>query len=127
MSLIQTRVGISSDIAAKTAVERKLLQHPPSVYTTGAVILLKYKGKDTRLIRGGRHINTPRTVEAKVVDRNLKKHLYKVSFMTLDHKEVTEWRKVDNITSLTRIEELKRQVEVKKKGLYSKFCLFCSS
>ncbi|XP_070556656.1 uncharacterized protein [Ptychodera flava] len=108
LAVLQAEVKTSSDNAAVKAAQRKLAMKPPSQYDIGDSVLVKFKGQDTRLIRGGR--STPRTVVATIVERHLDKFLYKVQYLSpINQREITEWRKVDDITSTTRSEEKRRQ------------------
>ena len=99
--------------------ESMCCNRPPTEYKTGDKVLLRLKSRKGRIAPKRRHI-----LNGRVVARNLKTSIYKVSFMNpTSNKRVQKWISVEDITSVSSQEEKakrKEQVQKKKKRLHRK-------
>ena len=98
----------SSNYEAEKMVKRELKRQPPSLFYKGESVLLRIpiskkpvKGKKTSLKNG---------CEGRIIDANHNVHKYKIEYnYTVTSKNKQAWFKVDDVTSLTKEEENKRQ------------------
>ena len=99
--------------------ENMCCNRPPTEYKTGDKVLLRLKSRKGRIAPKRRHI-----LNGRIVARNLKTSIYKVSFMNpTSNKRVQKWISVEDITSVSSQEEKakrKEQVQKKKKRLHRK-------
>ena len=97
---------------------------PPTEYKPGDKVLLRFKSRKGRIAPKRRHI-----LKGRVVARNLKTSMYKVSFINpASHKRVQKWISLEDITSASSQEEKakrKEQEQKKKEAATSKEISYC--
>ena len=85
----------------KRAQRTQLRLNPPSVYSVGETVYLRLRG---------RSFNKRHITEARVEERNIQLHTYKVSYTSpLTGKKEKKWVPVDDVTSLTLQREKQKQ------------------
>ena len=92
---------------------------PPTEYKPGDIVLLRLRSKQGRIAPKRRHI-----LKGRVIARNLKTSMYKVSYTNPNsHQKVEKWISVEDITSVTSQEEnakRKEQEQKRQKRLHRK-------
>ena len=76
--------------------------NPPSKYAVGEKVYVRLRGK-------GRLQKKRCVTEAVIEKRNLKRHLYKVSYTSPESRKNEKWLAVDDVTSLTLRKEKNKQ------------------
>ena len=76
--------------------------NPPSKYAVGKKVYVRFRGK-------GRLQKKRCVTEAVIEKRNLKRHLYKVSYKSPESRKNEKWLAVDDVTSLTLRKEKNKQ------------------
>ncbi|EDO34789.1 predicted protein [Nematostella vectensis] len=104
----------SSNESARRMVKRELKRNPPSRYFVGEKVLVRLP--QTKKLVKGKRISLRGTREALVLKADHSEHKY---FVQIDNPEAptirqSMWIKVDDITSLTKQDESKRQKIVKE-------------
>ena len=101
----------------KRMIRKGLRKNPVSIYSVGESVLIRYP--PSKKISSKRSI-----IEARILGRNLKNHIYKVRFVfpVGGSNVVKKWISVTDITSLTAAEEKKKrkQAEIKSKKQHRK-------
>ena len=109
--LVRQKALEASNNAAKNMVKRELKRQPPSLYYKGETILVRIP-TSKKTVRGKKN-SLKSSCEGRVVDIDHTAHKYQIEFkdpnrsFTLKYK--TAWFKVDDVTSLTKEDESKRQ------------------
>ena len=99
-SHIREEIKIASDKAAQKLVKQSAIKNPPNVYDVGAEVLVRRFSSNSRR-KADKH---SRIVAGRITKRNVKLGTYKVMYK-LCGKEVQNWFKVTDITSLTHDED----------------------
>lgn len=84
--------------------------HPPTKYKPGDKVLLRLTSRKGRIAPKRRHI-----LKGRVVARNLKTLIYKVSFINPNSRE-QKWTSVEDITSVSSQEEKVKRKEPEQKN-----------
>ena len=106
--LVRQKALEASNNAAKNMVKRELQRQPPSLYYKGETILVRIP-TSKKTVKGKKN-SLKSSCEGRVVDIDHTAHKYQIEFKdpnTLKYK--TAWFKVDDVTSLTKEDESKRQ------------------
>ena len=99
----------------KRQIARGLRSNPPSVYSVGDTVLLKYKHTKHKVPKRY-HI-----LKGEIVKRNRRLHRYKIQYRPPSSKDIRiDWFPVSHITSLTQEREDIKQAESKSKSKSSK-------
>ncbi|CAC5424204.1 unnamed protein product [Mytilus coruscus] len=91
-----------------------LAKFPPSEYSIGDEVYVKFIGKDKRVYRGGASIAAPRVLEGKVIAANKDLHKYKVKYTTQEKTISSDCFRVDMITSKIASQEGEKQQRAKE-------------
>lgn len=106
--VIRQKALEASNNAAKKMVKRELKRQPPSLYYKGETILVRIPTSKKTV--KGKKSSLKSSCEGRVVDIDHTAHKYQIEFKDPDTlKFKTAWFKVDDVTSLTKEEENKRQ------------------
>ena len=101
---------VASHIWDKRYIDRRMRNNPPSIYSVGEIILVRYPF--SRVSKAAPALCHPR----KNYQIILKLFRYKVKYEHPEtHCDITSWVSVDDITSLTVAEENKKKEMAKRK------------
>ena len=117
--LLRQKALNASNNAAQKMVKRELKRHPPSLYVIGETVLVRIP-TSKKTVKGKKK-SLKSTCEGRVVDMDHALHRYKIQYtdpVTLKGKK--NWFKVNDITSLTKEEENKRQEKAREKSFDKK-------
>ena len=111
---IPAKVSIKK-VSRKSAgdmVKKLSSKHPPAEYKVGSEVLVRRFSSKCRKRAGKKSASkATRVLKGRVVDSNLENGTYKVCYFLVD-KEVEEWFKVSDLTSMTLEEENKKHGRV---------------
>ena len=106
--VIRQKALEASSNAAKKMVKRELKRQPPSLHYKGETILVRIP-TSKKTVKGNKS-SLKSSCEGRVIDIDHTAHKYQIEFKDPDTlKYKTAWFKVDDVTSLTKEEENKRQ------------------
>ena len=95
--------------ADKQMIERHSVKNPPSIYTVGEDVLVKFTSKKWNKVRG-KGISVPPSTVGKVVDVRPATNKYKV-LVSVENQTKAEWVCVSSLSSLTRADDKMREKE----------------
>lgn len=114
---IRNKARKASNIWDMRYIERRMKNNPPSTYSVGETVLVRFPFSRTSKSAPKRRY----VIQAKVIKRNLKLHRYKVTY---EHPQISDkrnsWVSVEDITSLTADEEKKKKEAAKMKKKVNK-------
>lgn len=90
--------------SADSMVATHLSKHPLSVYAIGEEVLLRNKAKDRRVKRGGKKLTSATVLQGTVLEYDSKHLRYKINV-----SGTPGWYHVEDVTCLTREEELHKK------------------
>ena len=91
--------------------KHKRRSRPPTEYRPGDIVLLRLRSKKGRIAPKRRHV-----LKGRVIARNLKTSMYKVSYTNLNsNQKLEKWISVEDMTSVTSQEEKAKRKEQEQK------------
>ena len=111
-SKMRNKAKVASQIWDKRYIDRRMRNNPPSTYSVGETILVRYPfSRVSKAAPKRRYV-----IQGKIIKRNLKLFRYKVKYEHPEtHCDITSWVSVEDITSLTVAEEKKKKEVAKRK------------
>ena len=92
--------------------KHKRRNRPPTEYRPGDIVLLRLRSKKGRIAPKRRHV-----LKGRVIARNLKTSMYKVSYTNLNsNQKVEKWISVEDMTSVTSQEEKAKRKEQEERA-----------
>lgn len=112
-SQIRSKAKVASHIWDERYIDRRMRNNPPSTYSVGEIILVRYPFSRVSKAEPKRRY----VIQGKIIKRNLKLFRYKVKYEHPEtHCDITSWVSVEDITSLTVAEENKKEIAKRKKA-----------
>ena len=109
--MVRDQATSKSHKAAEYMIKKFSSKHPPAQYAIGSQVLVRRFSSKCRKRAGNKSAGkSTRIVKGTIVDRNLRNGTYKICYFLMD-REVDEWFKISNITSLTHEEENKKHID----------------
>jgi len=111
-SRIRSKAKKASNVWDKRYINRRMKNHPPSKYSVGENVLIRFPfTRTSRSAPKRRYV-----LQGKVIKRNLKIFRYKVAYKhPHTSMETTSWVSVEDITGETAEQENKKQMKAKEK------------
>lgn len=120
-SQIRSKAKVASHIWDERYIDRRMRNNPPSTYSVGEIILVRYPFSRVSKAEPKRRY----VIQGKIIKRNLKLFRYKVKYEHPEtHCDITSWVSVEDITSLTVAEENKKEIAKRKKAAARKKSLY---
>ena len=108
IKFVHEKANLASEKAAGDMIKAFSSKHPPAEYTIGSEVLVRRFSSKCRKKAGNKSASkATRIVQGTVTDRNVANGTYKIHYKLVD-REVDEWVRVSDITSLTLENEKKR-------------------